>query len=102
MSVRPAAISDLIGWLSSAILLLTIARQVFTQWRTRSTAGVSKWLFIGQFAASCGFATYSYLLNNWVFLSSNLALLAAAVLGQVLYVHNKRMTSKGASRADAS
>jgi hypothetical protein len=31
---------DLIGWLSSAVLLATIGRQVFTQWRTRSAAGI--------------------------------------------------------------
>jgi hypothetical protein len=38
---------ELIGWGSSFILLLTLMRQVYTQWRTRATAGVSKWLFLG-------------------------------------------------------
>jgi MtN3 and saliva related transmembrane protein len=80
---------DLIGWLSSAVLLLTIGRQVFTQWRTRSTAGVSRWLFIGQLTASTGFAIYSYLLHNWVFLVSNLALLVTAVAGEIIYLRNK-------------
>ena len=83
-------IPELIGWASSAILLVTLGRQVYTQWRTRSTSGVSKWLFIGQFSASAGFAVYSGLLHNWVFLVTNLALLATAVLGQVIFLSNKR------------
>jgi MtN3 and saliva related transmembrane protein len=81
---------DWIGWLASAVLLATIARQVFTQWKTRSTDGVSKWLFVGQLSASVGFALYSYLLHNWVFLVSNLALICTAVLGQFIYQRNKR------------
>lgn len=35
----------LVGWFSSGILLLTSSRQVFTQWRSRQTSGVSRWLF---------------------------------------------------------
>jgi uncharacterized protein with PQ loop repeat len=83
---------DLIGWLSSAVLLATIGRQVFTQWRTRSAAGVSRWLFIGQLTASSGFALYSYLLHNWVFLVSNLSLLLTAVGGEIIYLKNKDAT----------
>ena len=80
---------DAIGWAASAVLLVTIGRQVFTQWKTRTSAGVSKWLFIGQVSASSGYTVYSYLLHNWVFLSSNIALLCTAVLGQWLYWRNK-------------
>jgi MtN3 and saliva related transmembrane protein len=64
-------------------------RQVFTQWRTRSDAGVSQWLFIGQVTASLGFTLYSALLGNWVYIMSNVAILATAVVGQCIYVHNK-------------
>jgi MtN3 and saliva related transmembrane protein len=84
---------DLVGWISSAILLVTIMRQVYTQWKTKSTAGVSQWLFIGQLTASVGYVIYSYLLRNWVFLTSNSALLLTAIIGQCLFLHNK-----GASR----
>jgi MtN3 and saliva related transmembrane protein len=80
---------DVIGWLSSAVLLATIGRQVFTQWRTRSAAGISRWLFVGQLTASTGFSLYSYLLHNWVFLVSNLALLVTAVAGEIIYLKNK-------------
>ena len=82
--------TDWIGWLASGVLLLTIGRQVFTQWKSRSSAGVSRWLFVGQVTASAGFIIYSYLLRNWVFLCSNVALLGTAVLGQLLYWRNKK------------
>jgi len=72
--------TDWIGWLASGVLLLTIGRQVFTQWKSRSSAGVSRWLFVGQVTASAGFIIYSYLLRNWVFLCSNVALLGTAVV----------------------
>ena len=86
--------AELVGWASSAILLATITRQVYTQWKTRSTAGVSHWLFIGQVAASTGFTVYSFLLQNWVYAVSNIALLITAVIGQILYQRNKRQSPK--------
>jgi uncharacterized protein with PQ loop repeat len=82
--------AELIGWMSSAVLLATLARQVFTQWRERSTAGVSHWLFIGQLTASTGFLIYSWLLTNWVFVVTNAALLLTALVGQVIYRRNVR------------
>lgn len=81
---------DLIGWASSAVLLATIGRQVYTQWKTRATAGVSKWLFIGQVTASSGYTVYSVALHNWVFMTSNIALLCAALLGEALFLRNRR------------
>lgn len=90
--------TELIGWASSGILLLTIGRQVLTQWRTRSTAGLSRWLFIGQLTASAGFTLYSLLLHNWVFVVTNVALLVTAVCGQVIYLRNRhRADSAGAA-----
>jgi len=82
-------ISELIGWTSAVILLITIGRQVYTQWRSGSTQGVSKWLFIGQLAASSGFVVYSWLLDNWVFVVTNGLMLITAAIGQVIYHHNK-------------
>lgn len=81
--------TELIGWMSTLILCATISRQVYTQWKTKSTAGVSKWLFIGQLSASAGFVVYSILLENWVFVASNVFLLLTALLGQYLYLKNK-------------
>jgi MtN3 and saliva related transmembrane protein len=84
---------ELIGWMSSAVLLATITRQVYTEWKTESTSGVSHWLFIGQVTASSGFTIYSLLLHNWVYVVSNIALLITAVIGQIIYKRNKRQSS---------
>jgi uncharacterized protein with PQ loop repeat len=89
---------ELIGWGSSAVLLATIGRQVYTQWKTRATQGVSKWLFVGQISASTGYTVYSALLHNWVFVTSNAALLCTALLGQVIFLRNRRQ--KGSTSAD--
>jgi MtN3 and saliva related transmembrane protein len=85
--------AEFIGWTSSLVLLATITRQVYTQWKTKSTAGVSHWLFIGQVTASMGFTIYSYLLHNWVYMISNVALLITAVIGQIIFKKNKRQSS---------
>jgi uncharacterized protein with PQ loop repeat len=92
---------ELIGWGSSLVLLLTLTRQVYTQWRTRATAGVSKWLFIGQVAASTGYVIYSALLHNWVYVSSNIAILATALVGEGIYLRNRKVAAQ-AARAPTS
>jgi MtN3 and saliva related transmembrane protein len=83
-------LAESIGWISSIVLLLTVGRQVYTQWRTRSTSGLSRWLFLGQVTASLGFTIYSVLLKNWVFVFTNAVLLVTAVVGQCIYLRNKR------------
>lgn len=93
--------TEIIGWASSVVLLLTIGRQVYTQWRTRTTAGVSRWLFIGQLTASTGFTLYSWLLHNWVYVTSNLMLLLTAVLGQMIYRANQRRDERAQARGRA-
>jgi uncharacterized protein with PQ loop repeat len=75
---------DLIGWAASAILLLTLCRQIYTQAKDESAKGVSQWLFAGQIAASVGFIAYSWLLHNWVFIATNSAILVTAIVGQVV------------------
>jgi MtN3 and saliva related transmembrane protein len=83
--------ADWLGWGASAILLATLARQVFVQWRERSTEGVSSWLFVGQCAASVGFLLYSWLVGNAVFVFTNAAILATAVVGQLIFRRNRRL-----------
>jgi MtN3 and saliva related transmembrane protein len=58
--------TEFIGWSAAAVLLATIARQVYTQWRDRSSLGVSRWLFIGQIAASCAFVVYGTIADDKV------------------------------------
>jgi uncharacterized protein with PQ loop repeat len=70
-----------IGWLSSLILLATLAKQVHKQWREKRCEGVSKWLFRGQIAASIGFTTYSILIHQWLFVVTNALILAQAIAG---------------------
>lgn len=89
--------TEFLGWGSSLILLATLIRQVYTQWRSRATAGVSKWLFVGQCAASLGYIVYSFLLHNWVYVSSNIAILATAVVGECLLLRNRRAESGSAA-----
>ncbi len=84
--------TELVGWASALILMMTISRQVYRQWRTRDCTGVSSWLFIGQTAASTGFVIYSYLLANWVFVLTNSFMLLTAIVGQFIYARNKRLT----------
>lgn len=82
--------TDVIGWIAAGILLLTVGRQVYTQWRAGTTQGVSKWLFIGQIAASTGFVVYSALLGNTVFVLTNAFMLLTACLGQWIYARNRQ------------
>ena len=88
--------TDMVGWLSALILILTISRQVYTQWRTKRTEGVSRWLFIGQVAASAGFVVYSVLVENWVFVVANSCMLLTALAGQCIYMRNKRLAASNA------
>jgi uncharacterized protein with PQ loop repeat len=91
--------TEIIGWSAATILLLTISRQVYTQWRERSTQGLSRWLFIGQLAASTGFVVYSWLLSNWVFVVTNVLMLVTAGGGQWIYLRNRRREERAAAAA---
>ncbi|HTU61196.1 MAG TPA: hypothetical protein VMF89_22230 [Polyangiales bacterium] len=79
-----------IGWLSSAILVLTISTQLRKQWRSRDGHGVSKWLYIGQSAASLGFVIYSVQSRDWVFVVTNSVLGLEALFGLVLVLRQRR------------
>ncbi len=82
---------DLIGWLASGILLLTLGRQIVQQARSDGE-GVSIWLFAGQIASSIGFIVYSVLVGNWVFIVTNSAILLTAIIGQVVVTRKKQDT----------
>jgi len=86
------ALPDLIGWTASAILIATLVRQSVLQWTDKDAKGVSRWLFVGQIAASIGFIAYSWLMRNWVFIVSNSLILLTALVGEagVLWRRRKR------------
>ena len=73
--------TESVGWVAAAILLVTTGRQVYSEWRSGTTQGV-RWQFIGQLAASAGFAIYSVLLKNWVFFVTSIFMLVTAGVGQ--------------------
>lgn len=73
---------ELVGWASAMVLFVTIVRQVQTQWRGGPGGGVSSWLFVGQLIASLGFAWYSLMLGNAVFVVTNMMLAITALIGQ--------------------
>lgn len=83
-------LTEMIGWSSSVILVLTIGKQIYKQWQEESSKGVSKWLFIGQIAASVGFTTYSWLVGNWVFVVTNSLLLVSALIGLGIVLHHRQ------------
>ena len=99
----PYFMVEVLGWLSSLILVLTIAKQVYKQWKEGSSEGVSKWLFIGQMSASLGFTIYSWLVHNWVFVATNAVMLLNGLAGLLIVMHHRRREQKDkASASDPS
>lgn len=85
--------TEIIGWASSLILLATLIKQVYKQWADGTGDGISKWLFVGQLAASVGFTIYSYLVGSWVFMFTNLLLTINNVIGIFLFFYFKKRQS---------
>lgn len=93
--------TEAVGWLSSVILLVTIGKQVHKQWHDESSEGVSKWLFIGQMAASLGFTVYSWLVHNWVFVVTNALMVLNGLVGLVITMrHRRRRAAKSATQTN--
>ncbi len=82
--------TEIIGWASSIILLLTLVRQVYKQWKDGEVEGVSSLLFVGQLLASIGFTIYSYQVGNWVFTVTNGILTINNLIGIGLYFYFSR------------
>ena len=93
--------SEAIGWISSAILVATIGKQVYKQYKEGSSEGVSKWLFIGQMTASLGFTVYSWMVGNWVFVVTNAIMLLNGFIGLLIVrYHRKKEAGNEASKAN--
>lgn len=91
---------EALGWASSFVLVLTLGRQVWGQWRKGSSKGVSRWLFVGQFCASTGFLVYSWKLGSLVFVVTNALLMLSAILGLVILgMHRHRERAGGRDNA---
>ncbi|XHF14930.1 hypothetical protein NR798_07420 [Archangium gephyra] len=94
--------SEAIGWFSSFVLVLTIANQVYKQWRSGTSQGVSKWLFVGQITASTGFTLYSLMVRNWVFVVTNALMLLSALVGIVIVMKHRRAERRASRRGPVS
>ena len=82
--------TEILGWACSVILLMTLVKQVHKQWKDRTSEGISKFLFVGQLAASIGFTVYSVLTGSWVFAVTNAALTINNLVGIWMYFHFKK------------
>lgn len=85
-----AGLTDLLGWAATAVLIATLARQIYKQHTADSVEAVSTWLFVGQMTASVLFIAYSALVGSTVFVVTNTLILATAVNGQVLAMRRRR------------
>jgi MtN3 and saliva related transmembrane protein len=85
---------EAIGWASSALLVVTLVHQVRKQWKSGHSEGVSRWLFVGQLAASVGFVVYSALLGSWVFVITNALLIVNALVGYAIVRHHRKGKKK--------
>ena len=90
---------EAVGWVSSLVLVVTIGKQVHKQWKEGSSKNVSKWLFVGQLAASVGFTLYSLLVRNWVFVFTNGFMILNAVAGLCITLYHRRREGSGAVEA---
>ena len=86
--------TEIIGWASSIMLLATLIKQVYKQWKEGTGEGVSNWLFVGQVFSSIGFTIYSYLVGNWVFTVTNAVLLVNNFIGLGLTFYLKKKNKK--------
>ncbi len=86
--------TEFIGWVSSIILVVTIAKQVYKQWKEGKSEGVSIWLFVGQIVASIGFAVYSYLVWNPVFIFTNSLMVLNGIAGLSINIYLKKRERK--------
>jgi MtN3 and saliva related transmembrane protein len=86
-------VKDAIGWGSAFILVLTISKQVYDQWKEGKSEGVSHWLFIGQLAAATGFGAYSWLVGNIVYIVANCLTFIASIIGLIILLRNRRKQS---------
>jgi MtN3 and saliva related transmembrane protein len=88
-------LTQAIGWISSAVLLATIGKQVHKQWKEGSSQGVSIWLFIGQITASTGFTIYSLLIQEWVFVFTNSLMMISGLLGLLIVRYHRHKSRTG-------
>lgn len=81
---------EVIGWVSSFILILTLSVQIKKQYREKTSQGVSRYLFLGQVCSEVGFVIYSLMIENWIFMATNIILLIENFIGLYLTLKFKK------------
>ena len=81
---------EILGWISSLIIIVTTGKQIYKQWQEGSSKGVSKWLYIGRLAAASGFLLYSVLVWNLVFLVVNTVMVINGLLGLAIVLYHRQ------------
>jgi MtN3 and saliva related transmembrane protein len=90
---------DLLGWVSSTILVITLFVQVRKQWHDDTSRGVSPMLFVGQLAASIGFLVYAVQIDNYVFIVTNSLTTIAALMGLWITRRHQRRRDQPSKRS---
>ncbi|ALS94864.1 hypothetical protein ADT26_08465 [Xanthomonas oryzae] len=72
---------DSVGWLASIVLIATLIRQIYEQWRSHAAQNISRWLFLAQISASVLFVLYRYLVGHAVLIVSNALMLPTGLTG---------------------
>lgn len=78
-----------IGWAAAVILVITLFSQVKKNWEEKKLKGVNPMLYYGQAVASLCFALYSFNINSWVFVVTNVLGFLSALVG-IYLVHRYR------------
>ncbi len=94
--------THLAGYLASAILFATLATQIHKQWSRGTTKGVSRWLFIGQLAASIGFTVESAVIGSVLFVVVNSVLAVSALVGMSLWFVQHRAERRRGDQGGAA
>lgn len=82
---------DLIGWAASIVLLVTVVAQIVKQWKSRSSQGVSAWLFVGEIVSALLFLWYAVTIHNAVYVTTNTLMVVASSAGLgILAWHRRR------------
>ncbi|MAY75915.1 MAG: hypothetical protein CMJ31_14585 [Phycisphaerae bacterium] len=94
---------EALGWLGSAILVITLSYQVYQQWRRGDSTGVSPWLFVGQLGTASAFIAYAGLIGNAVFVVTNTIIAVTAILGLVIcHQHRVRGGARDQGKSPAT
>ena len=88
-------VKNAVGWLASAMVLVTLVAQIVKQWRSDTSKGVSPWLFVGEIASAILFLWYAIMIHNVVYITTNVLMAVASFVGLgIVFWHRRRARAK--------